>query len=51
MKSPGNKLNRVIYDIVYDLHKRGLCTSMWNKYIKEILEITDKITYSSGLHV
>ena len=28
-KSPGNKLNRVMYDIVYDVHKRGLYTSMW----------------------
>ena len=42
LKSPGNKLNRVMYDIVYDLHKRGLYTSMWINTIKEILEQNGK---------
>ena len=43
LKSPGNKLNRVMYNIVYDLHKRGLYTSMWiNNNIKEILEQNGK---------
>ena len=42
LKNPGNKLNIVMYDIAYDLHNRGLYTSMWTNNIKKILAKKEK---------
>ena len=38
LKSNQCKLNKVMYDIMYDLHSRDLYTSEWIKCIKETIE-------------